>query len=381
MNRGGAPFVEGASDTHSPDRPDRLMPSTRLALLLAGLLLALGGTACTSSAPPAGDGLATLPEQSVRLIPLDGPLAAADAEVSGLAWLGDWLIVLPQFPRRDGTQTEGRLYAIGRAQIEQSLAAAAPAPITPRPIPLAMADLDAHTPTFQGLEAIAFADTAMYVLVEATGERGMRSYVLQGAIAPDLSRARLDAASAQPVPVGTDLANMSTEALFVRRDTIVVLHEANGAAVHPRPTSLLFDRQLRPLGPRPFPTVEYRITDATAPDSAGRFWAVNYFFPGERDVLRPQADSIALQHGTGASHRRSDVVERLVAFRMTPRGVARTPDPPVLLALAADGDGRNWEGAARWGGRGFLLATDRFPRTMLAFVPHPGRAAPSPTGR
>ena len=35
------------------------------------------------------------------------------------------------------------------------------------------------------------------------------------------------------------------------------------------------------------------------------------------------------------------------------------------------GVARNWEGIARLEGRGFLLVTDQFPDTILAFVPYP----------
>lgn len=346
------------------------MLTSRCFCLPLALLLTVAG--CRSSSLSATDTApATLPEQPVRLIRLQGPLVRPAAEISGLAWYNDWLILLPQFPRDTFTSTEGRLYAISRDQIEHVLADSTAPPITPRPIPLATANLDIHTPTFQGCEAIAFAGDRMYMLIEATSNDSMRSYLLHGQIAPDLSAAHLDARSAQPVPMTTHLPNMSAEALFVRHDTVVVLHEANGPNVNPKPRGHFFDRQLQPLGTRPFPTIEYRITDAIAPDSAGRFWAINYFYPGERDVLQPGPDSIALWFGTGASHRRSAVVERLIAFRVAPHGIVRVDTPPIMLQLALNGEGRNWEGIVRWSDRGFLLATDRFPRTMLAFVPHP----------
>jgi len=35
-------------------------------------------------------------------------------------------------------------------------------------------------------------------------------------------------------------------------------------------------------------------------------------------------------------------------------------------------DARNWEGIVRLDNRGFLLATDKFPTTILGFVPTGG---------
>jgi hypothetical protein len=51
-------------------------------------------------------------------------------------------------------------------------------------------------------------------------------------------------------------------------------------------------------------------------------------------------------------------------------GIALTDTSPVLLTLVTDVS-RNWEGLAFLEGRGFLLMTDKFPETILAFVPMP----------
>jgi hypothetical protein len=42
------------------------------------------------------------------------------------------------------------------------------------------------------------------------------------------------------------------------------------------------------------------------------------------------------------------------------------------LELVSDDDTRNWEGLVRLDDYGFLLATDKYPRTILAFVPLDG---------
>jgi hypothetical protein len=136
-----------------------------------------------------------------------------------------------------------------------------------------------------------------------------------------------------------------------------------------------YETDLRPLGPVSFPTLEYRLTDATALDADGRFWVINYFYPEDRDLLRPGVDSLALRYGRGASHRASSV-ERLVEFRYAPSGVTRTETPPIWLRLDPQ-TARNWEGLARFRD-GFLLATDRFPATILAYVPAPEHVRGAP---
>jgi hypothetical protein len=59
---------------------------------------------------------------------------------------------------------------------------------------------------------------------------------------------------------------------------------------------------------------------------------------------------------------------------LTHEGIALADRPPLQLALSDDllgMIGRNWEGLARLDPRGFLLVTDTFPGTILAFVPAP----------
>jgi hypothetical protein len=62
-------------------------------------------------------------------------------------------------------------------------------------------------------------------------------------------------------------------------------------------------------------------------------------------------------------------VERLVQYRYTDRGIRRTDRPPIWFELDEDA-ARNWEGLVRFE-EGFLVATDRFPRTILAYLPAP----------
>ena len=50
--------------------------------------------------------------------------------------------------------------------------------------------------------------------------------------------------------------------------------------------------------------------------------------------------------------------------------IARTDTPPVNLALLLNGECRNWEAVVRLGDMGFLMMTDEYPGTLLAFVPY-----------
>jgi hypothetical protein len=117
------------------------------------------------------------------------------------------------------------------------------------------------------------------------------------------------------------------------------------------------------------PHIEYRITDATALDSANRFWAINYFFPLEFDQI-PDTDPLVERYGAGATHLQYQTVERLVEFQYDTTGIRLVDRPPIQLVLSSE-TGRNWEGLVRLDDRGFLLMTDRFPGTILGFVAAP----------
>jgi hypothetical protein len=300
------------------------------------------------------------------MLPLDSAFSRPSLELSGLAWHGDTLVVLPQYPARAGGDDGPQLYGIARASLQRALDDST-ASINPFPIPLSTPDLDGHTTGYQGLEAIAFVDDRAYLLVESTAEGpGMRGHLLRGRVAPGLRTLRLQPGADRPLPQQAALPNTAYEALTTHADTVMALFEANGRRVNEAPRAVRVGPDLRSVGTVSFPTLEYRVTDATTLDAKNRFWVVNYFYPGDRDLLHPAVDSLAQRFGTGPTHRRSAVVERLVEYRSTPRGIRRTDTPPLWLELAADG--RNWEGAVRFGD-GFLLVTDTFPKTLLAYVP------------
>lgn len=196
-------------------------------------------------------------------------------------------------------------------------------------------------------------------------------YLVAGEITPDMSMLRLDVTTLTEIPPQADLGNMTDETLLVAGDRLITIYEANGAVVNPEPVARSFDFSLRSLDTVPFPTIEYRITDATALDNTGRFWALNYFWPGDKTKLKPAADALAAKYGEGPTHARFTTVERLVEFQYTASGISLVDTPPIQLELIDDDHSRNWEGVVRLDGRGFLLMTDTHPETILGFVPAP----------
>lgn len=330
------------------------------------ILATLPGCLGVTELPATPADVKIVAEQPVIEIPLSGPVAEAKAEVSGMTWYEDWLILLPQYPAVVGNN----LYAIPRVDIIAFLDGQRDGSLTPQAVAFNGATLR-DLPNFEGFEAIAFNGNDVYLTIETDQGFEMLGYLVTGKIEPDLSELRVDATTTVSIAAQSPIDNYSEEAVLFIDETVVTLYEANGSNVNADPVAHRFDPNLTDLGTVSFPTIEYRITDATTADANGRFWAINYIFEGAISKLKPAPDPLIAQYGIGATHAESNIVERLIEFQYTAEGIVLTNNPPLQLTLRSDGTARNWEGVARLDDRGFLLVTDKFPTTILAFVPAP----------
>ena len=298
-------------------------------------------------------------EASVHVIPLSGPIAEPRAELSGLSWWRDQLVLLPQDPERFG----GSVFVIARSAIEAYLDHGEGPPRVRR-VPF---DAPFDAEGYDGFEAIAIDGDEVFVTMEVGGDGGPVGRILRGRVVGELERIVMEGPG-EPLEAQNRLANTAYESLVVIGDRVMALYETNGA-INDAPRALLFDRELHPAAPRSVAPIEYRVTDATRVDRAGRFWVMNYHWPGA--PWESGQCAITEQYGQGESHARCRTVERLVELHLDGEGVAPTARPPLQLALIDDAHPRNWEGVVRLGDRGFLIATDEYPSTILAFVRSP----------
>lgn len=341
--------------------------------LMFGLMLL---TACAPMVTPAPTAVVapvfTPIEQPVTLIALGAPLDTPDAELSGLAWYGDFLVFLPQYPARFAQSADvGALFALHRRDVTAFLDGVTQETLAPIRIPLLVdGGLPQAIRSFEGFEAIGFSGDQIFLTIEASPAGGMRGYLVRGEIAADLSAIRLEAQPLPELAAQSRSGNKSDEALLLDGDSLWTFYEVNGAALNPQPVARQFDLALESLGTAAFPNLAYRLTDASALDENGRFWVINYQYPGDRDLVT-NADPLAARYGLPETHTGSAVVERLVQLQFDTAGFVLTDTPPVYLQLFPDGEARNWEGLAILEGRGFLLVTDKFPQTLFGFVPYP----------
>ncbi|KFA91880.1 hypothetical protein Q664_19140 [Archangium violaceum Cb vi76] len=337
-----------------------------LPLVLTGCASTLAQKVPLADVPPELQG--TAPEQAVTLLPLGGALRSENAELSGLAWYGEHLVMLPQYPgwQRDGAPC---LYTVSKADVLARLDDTASGPLEPRCIPFDSGGLENRIPGFEGYEAIGFVGDQAYLSVETRQGTG-KGFLVTGRIAPDLSALKLEASPMASLALPAKVSNAGFETLVVGGERLLALYEANGARVNQAPSAESFDRALSPSGKLTFPAIEYRVTDATSLDSEGRFWVMNYSFPGTSHAYEPAPDPLMARYGTGPTHARKPQVERLIELQVQPTGIVLTERPPLQLRLSDEAP-RNWEGVVRLAGRGFLLVTDKFPGTLLGFVPSP----------
>lgn len=331
--------------------------------MLAAASSTAGNNPSPTSAPPL--------EIPVQILPLGGEVAKAQAEVSAMGWYGDYLLLVPQFPERVSKHPDGALFAIPKETLIQYIEGQRQEPLTPIEIPLVTNNVD-RVNGFEGFEAVTTKGNQIILAIEASPGRDMKSYLVSGEIEPDLGEIRLDAETLTEVPMDNQISNLSNEALALDGDRLLVFFEANGASVYKDAQAMIYDLTLQKVGSLDLDNLEFRLTDATPTDEEGYFWVINFFFPGDLHLL-PSRDPIAEQFGQGPTHAVSSVVERLVKMQVTETGVVLSGEPPIQIQLADGQVPRNWEGIAELEGYGFLLITDKFPETLLGFVPYPAQ--------
>jgi hypothetical protein len=166
-----------------------------------------------------------------------------------------------------------------------------------------------------------------------------------------------------------NIHNMSFESILYTRNSLWTLFEANGINANQNPNTSVFSLGLNLKKQLSFPHVEYRITDFTSVDNHGKFWAINYFWPGYRKHVSPETDYYVNTFGAGETHQKYDHVERLLEFQITPKGIFPTETQPVEIVLE-ENNPRNWEGLVKLDELGFLIISDEHPETIFAFIPY-----------
>jgi hypothetical protein len=326
-------------------------------------------------------------EKAVIEIGVKFPGTAKSPEMSGISWYKDYLVILPQFPHLFKSDYDGKLFAVPKTQIlsylddKENKKKTPPTAIEPQGIDFIFdKELFNQIEDFEGFEAIGFWDNRVFITIEASPPRQMMGYLGSGQITTGPNNKMTITISGKLARIQPQacISNAAYETLVVTKDIAMVFFEGNGVNINASPLAYVYNHDLEFIHAIAFPHIEYRITDATALDTNNRFWCINYFWPDAKDKARydPAEDPIAKAYGEGKTHKKAEIVERLVEFEYIEPNNNKYPkivlvnSPPIQLELLGPdkSDARNWEGLVRLDNRGFLLITDEHPKTMLAFI-------------
>ena len=268
-----------------------------------------------------------------------------------------------------GEENSSKIFAVSKEDILEYLKTKNENVLNYYPIEFIERGLEKYSDLGSGYEAITFIDSIAFLTIEYMNDDRTESLIVKGELNFNLKRLTLDSTSLIKTPSQDKIFNLSNETITNFGGKLFPIYEANGKSIESDPKVSVYDSDLNFQNFLPLPNIEYRITDATDADSSGKFWVMNYFYPKDYKKLSPFDDEIVKKFGVGISHKNSPVVERLVQLQITEVGIVLGDETPIYLQLLDDGTGRNWEGLAKLNNLGFLITTDTFPKTILAFVP------------
>ena len=304
-------------------------------------------------------------ERAPTLLKIGGPMKNSDEEISGMDWYNDNLILLPE-------NLNGYVFAIKKAELDSRIIGNDTTIIFPEQIKLNTPNYKELVPGFDSFEAIAFRGYEVYLTIEIRFADSMSCLLARGHIDEKTLEITVPEQNLTVINVPTYVDNMSYESLIINEDRVIALFEANGDSLIESPYALSINSSGNDIIKFPLTSINYRIADATKIDKNNRFWVINYFFPGDRKVLKPSSDILASKYGNGPSHSNSSRVERLIEYEIKNKKVSLTESAPLEIQLEGEKISRKWEALARYGDEGFLIATDKYPKpyTLLAFLPN-----------
>jgi hypothetical protein len=176
-----------------------------------------------------------VPDQEVAVleIPLPAPLNEKAMEFSSMAWLGEDLILMPQYPHRSNPEGSGVLYALNKTDIIRYIEQPDGEPLDIREIAFDDGGLHKALPGFEGFEGLAFNNDQVFMTIETHNGNPMMGYLVAGSYDAVLQQISLDPQTLVELPPQTSFLNASDEALTIYDDHIYTFFEDNGLSQNP----------------------------------------------------------------------------------------------------------------------------------------------------
>ena len=294
----------------------------------------------------------------IREILLAGEITNPDNEISGMDWYKEQLYLLPE-------NATDHLFIISKIQIKEYFLSNNPKAIIPKKIKLISPNYQSLIEGFDGFEAIAFTDDNVILSIEVkTKENNMTGYIAWGTCNSSTNELYFEKQSLKEVTTPIQIKNMAFESIVVHKNNAILLYEANGINLQKNVEHSKVSLDDYSLSKIDGFNIEYRITDATTLDSDNKFWCINYFWPGEKDKLKPGKD-IYLEKGS--SNHSLESIERIIELEIKDEMISMSGSEPIQLFSKSDSS-RNWEGIVRYEKDSFLIVTDKYPRMILGLV-------------
>ena len=291
---------------------------------------------------------------SIQEIKLKGLITDPKQEISGMDWYNNNLFLLPE-------NLGGYLFTVTKNEVQNQLASIKEV-IEPTKTIFNTPNYSKIIPGFDGFEALAFEGDNVYVTIEAGQNDMMTSYIVWGSINPNSYEITIPESNIKKFDTPIQIDNMSYESIIYHKNNLLLMYEANGSNLRKNPYQLSVSLNDFSMNKIKGSNIEYRITDATKVKK-NKFWAINYYWPGDKKSLNPGIDKLSKDKKANSSK----TIERLVEFKIKKNRISLTNKKPIELTLE-EGASRNWESIVRFGRSGFLIATDKHPRMILAFL-------------
>ena len=293
----------------------------------------------------------------IKELTLEGLITNPKQEISGMDWYKDKLFFLPE-------NLGGYLFMIHKNEIQNAIKSKNPDKLIPLKTKLNTPNYSTLIPGFDGLEAIAFKGDQVYITIEAENKGLMEGYIAWGIIDPISYEINITDQNIKKIETPLQIDNMSFESIVIHNNNSLIIYEANGVNLRKDPYQFIIS--LNDLSSRKInaPNIEYRITDATKIEK-NKFWTINYYWPGDEKKIIPGPDYIREKHSRKINT--DQTIERLVEFEIKNSKIVLSKEKPINLVLE-QGKSRNWEGIVRYENTGFLIATDKYPRMILAYI-------------
>jgi hypothetical protein len=290
-----------------------------------------------------------------------------NAEYSSLCWYQDKLILLPQYPSYFRSKIdEDVIFMLTKDQLSKAIKRKGKAILEVSKIQVVNNETYKLLPGYEGFEGICYDGNYFYLSVEFNSST-QKGLVVKAQLSQDNKKLEILNDQHIILDLPANVFNASYESISSYNNDIYLIYEANGINVNNNAIVKKISSDLTKVEDVKFAAIEYRITDITAFDETGRAWAINYFWPGDASHYNPDEDNIP--NSFPQTNNIEYGVERIIPLIINDNEIKYdTSRDPIYIKKEARDVSYNWEGIVKYDNNSFILATDKFPKTVLRYL-------------